>query len=50
LLESLLALPEYDLSINVPYGYQNGCYNLIDGMRLPAQTMDGLKRLASVLS
>jgi hypothetical protein len=27
----------------VPYGYQNGCYNLIDGMRLPAQTMDGLK-------
>jgi hypothetical protein len=36
-------LPEYDLSLQVPFGYQNGCYNLIDGMRLPSQTAEGLK-------
>ncbi len=36
-------LPEYGLKINVPYGYQNGCYNLIDGMRLSANINDGLR-------
>lgn len=36
-------LPEYDLTLSVPYGYQNGCYNLIDGMRLPAQPTEGLR-------
>lgn len=36
-------LPEYDLSLSVPFGYQNGCYNLIDGMRLPPQAAEGFK-------
>lgn len=36
-------LPEYELSLSVPFGYQNGCYNLIDGMRLPPQPAEGLK-------
>lgn len=36
-------LPEYGLKISVPYGYQNGCYNLIDGMRLPASSSEGLR-------
>ena len=36
-------LPEYGMKVNVPYGYQNGCYNLIDGMRLSASVSDGLR-------
>jgi hypothetical protein len=36
-------LPEYGLRVSVPYGYQNGCYNLIDGMRVPANVSDGLR-------
>lgn len=36
-------LPEYGLKFSIPFGYQNGCYNLIDGMRLPAQTGEGLR-------
>ena len=36
-------LPEYGLKVSVPYGYQNGCYNLIDGMRVPANVNDGLR-------
>ena len=36
-------LPEYGLRVNVPYGYQNGCYNLIDGMRLSASVSEGLR-------
>lgn len=38
-----VALPEYGLRINVPFGYQNGCYNLIDGMRLSDSASDGLR-------
>jgi Protein of unknown function (DUF3037) len=38
-----VALPEYGLTVSVPYGYQNGCYNLIDGMRMPADVNDGLR-------
>jgi len=36
-------LPEYGLSVSVPFGYQNGCYNLIDAMKLPAVPSDALK-------
>lgn len=36
-------LPEYGLKIHVPFGYQNGCYNLVDGMRLPSSVSDGLR-------
>lgn len=36
-------LPEYGVKIHVPYGYQNGCYNFIDGMRLSANVGDGLR-------
>ncbi len=36
-------LPEYGLRVSVPYGYQNGCYNLIDGMRVPANVSEGLR-------
>lgn len=36
-------LPEYGLRVNVPYGYQNGCYNLIDAMRIPMNVSDGLR-------
>ncbi len=36
-------LPEYGLKVSVPYGYQNGCYNLIDGMRIPSNINDGLR-------
>jgi hypothetical protein len=36
-------LPEYGLKVSVPYGYQNGCYNLIDGMRVPSNVSDGLR-------
>lgn len=38
-----IELPEYDLSLSVPFGYQNGYYNLIDGMRLPPQAAEGFK-------
>lgn len=38
-----IELPEYGMTVNVPYGYQNGFYNLIDGMKLPAGTADGLR-------
>lgn len=38
-----VALPEYGLKINVPFGYQNGCYNLIDGMRLADNAAEGLR-------
>lgn len=36
-------LPEFGLKISVPYGYQNGCYNFIDGMRLSENVSDGLR-------
>lgn len=36
-------LPEYGMKVNVPFGYQNGCYNLIDGMRLSASVSEGLR-------
>lgn len=38
-----IELPEYGMTVNVPYGYQNGVYNLIDGMRLPAGIANGLR-------
>ena len=38
-----IELPEYGMTVNVPYGYQNGFYNLIDGMKLPAGMADGLR-------
>jgi len=38
-----IELPEYGMTVNVPYGYQNGVYNLIDGMRLPAGMANGLR-------
>lgn len=38
-----VSLPEYGLKVSVPYGYQNGCYNLIDAMRIPNNVSDGLR-------
>lgn len=38
-----IELPEYGMKVNVPYGYQNGCYNLIDGMRVSRSVSDGLR-------
>lgn len=38
-----IRLPEYDLEVSVPFGYQNGCYNLIDGMRLSENAGDSLR-------
>ena len=40
-----IALPEYGLMINAPYAYQNGCYNLIDGMRISENISDGLREV-----
>lgn len=40
-----ISLPEYGLKISAPYGYQNGCYNLIDGMRIPENVSDGLREV-----
>ena len=31
---SPVVMPEYDIEVSVPYGYQNGSYNLIDPVRL----------------
>lgn len=36
-----IELPEYALKINAPYAYQNGCYNLVDGMRFSEKHSDG---------
>lgn len=36
-------LPEFGLSVSVPYGYQNGCYNLVDAMRLPPAPSEALR-------
>lgn len=36
-------LPEFGLSVSVPYGYQNGCYNLVDAMRLPSAPGEALR-------
>lgn len=36
-------LPEYGIRVDVPFGYQNGCYNLIDGMRLSVAPGDSLR-------
>lgn len=38
-----LELQEYGVRIDAPFGYQNGCYNLIDGMRLSPNTSDSLR-------
>lgn len=38
-----IELPEYGIRIDVPFGYQNGCYNLIDGMRLPEAPGESLR-------
>ena len=40
-----IALPEYGLKINAPYGYQNGCYNLVDGIRISDNISDGLREV-----
>jgi hypothetical protein len=40
-----IELPEYGLKINAPYGYQNGCYNLVDGMRISENVADGLREV-----
>ncbi|WP_234179827.1 DUF3037 domain-containing protein [Sphingopyxis sp. NFH-91] len=40
-----IELPEYGLKINAPYGYQNGCYNLVDGMRISESVADGLREV-----
>jgi len=40
-----IALPEYGLKINAPFAYQNGCYNLIDGMRISENVADGLREV-----
>jgi hypothetical protein len=38
-----IEIPQYELKISVPFGYQNGRYNLIDGMRMPENQDDGLR-------
>lgn len=38
-----IELSEYGVKVNVPFGYQNGCYNLVDGMRLSANSGDSLR-------
>lgn len=40
-----IELPEYGLKISAPYGYQNGCYNLVDGMRISENVADGLREV-----
>ena len=40
-----IELPEYGIKINAPYGYQNGCYNLVDGMRIPESVADSLREV-----
>lgn len=40
---SEIKLPEYGLSVYVPYGYQNGCYNLVDAMRVPSASHEALR-------
>lgn len=36
-------LPEYGVKVSVPFGYQNGCYNLVDAMRLPSNVQEGMR-------
>jgi hypothetical protein len=36
-------LPEYGVKVSVPFGYQNGCYNLVDAMRLPLNVQVGMR-------
>lgn len=36
-------LPEYGVKVSVPFGYQNGCYNLVDAMRLPRSVQEGMR-------
>lgn len=38
-----IVLPEYGIKVQVPYGYQNGCYNLIDGMNMREDQSEGLR-------
>ena len=38
-----IEIPEYGLKFHIPFGYQNGFYNLIDGMKIPAQNGEGLR-------
>lgn len=40
-----ISLPEYGLKISAPYGYQNGCYNLLDGIRISENISDGLREV-----
>lgn len=40
-----IELPEYGLKIKAPYAYQNGCYNLVDGMRISENVADGLREV-----
>ena len=36
-------IPEAGIQINAPFGYQNGAYNLIDGVRLGESANDAMK-------
>lgn len=38
-------LPEYGLTVKTPYGYQNGCYNLVDAMRVPPAPAEALREV-----
>lgn len=38
-----IALPEFGVKLNAPYGYQNGLYNLVDAMRLSPVPGDALR-------
>jgi len=36
-------LPEHGVTVSVPFGYQNGAYNLVDAMRLSPNSGEALK-------
>jgi Protein of unknown function (DUF3037) len=40
-----IELQEYGIKINAPHAYQNGCYNLVDGMRISDNIADGLREV-----
>jgi hypothetical protein len=38
-----IEIPEAGVQINAPYGYQNGAYNLIDGVRISGNSSEDMK-------
>jgi len=40
-----ISLPEFDIKITAPFGYRNGSYNLIDGVRVTENVADRMREV-----